>query len=181
MRLVEEKRMVLIGVLLVSILLLNLAQQFVGSKQSSNNQAQVRQSLELVESYGRVNAFALEYIEMLNYDMLFSRNPEFWTKNLKDVPEVLNKIPEAERYNWQDKTTRERFMYKARELNEELKKCQQKANILFQSQEDFISKNQAWGYVETTLQMIQVAIILLVIYLYAGLLSSIHGRIAKSK
>lgn len=181
MRLVEEKRLAVIGVLLVCILLLNLAQQYVASRQTANNQAQVRQSLELVESYGRVNAFAIEYIEMLNYDMLFSRKPGFWAKSLKDVPEIFNKIPEAERYDWQDKTTRERFMYKVRKLNDELKKWQQRANTLFQNQENYISKNQVWGYIETTLQAIQVAFILLVIYLHAGLISLIHGRIAKSK
>ncbi len=181
MRLVEERKLVIIGVLLAIIFLLSLAQQYVASKQVDNNQAQVRQSLTLVESYGRVNAFALEYIEMLNYDMLFSRDPEFWTKKLIDVPEVLNKIPESERYSWQDKTTRERFMYKTRGLNEELRKCQLKANILFKDQENFISKNRAWDYVETTLQILQTAIILLVIYLYFGLHISIQVRIAKTK
>jgi hypothetical protein len=108
MRLVEEKKLTIIGVLLAIILLLSLSQQYVASKQTDNNQAQARQSLALVESYGRVNAFALEYIEMLNYDMLFSRNPEFWTKKIKDVPEVFSKIPESERDTWSDRTTRER-------------------------------------------------------------------------
>lgn len=179
MRLVEEKRMVVIGVLLVLILLLNLAQQYVASKQAGNNRAQVRQSLTLVESYGRLNAFALEYIEMLNYDMLLSRNPALWTKKVKDVPELYNKIPESERNSWQDKTARERFMYKAGEANNNLRQSQQKANILFKNQEDFISKNQTWECAEATLQIIQVAIILLVIYLYVGLHSSIRGRISK--
>ena len=133
MRLVEEKRLAVVGVLLVCILLFNLAQQYVASIQTANNQAQVRQSLKLVESYGRVNAFYLEYIEMLNYDMLLSRIPGIWDKKVKDVPEMFNKIPEAERNDWKDKTTRERFMYKTRGLNDVLKKCQQRVNTLSQN------------------------------------------------
>ena len=181
MRLVEEKRLTIIGILLALILLLNLSQQIVASKQTANNEAQVRQSLKLVESYGRVNAFSLEYIEMLNYDLLLSRKPGFWDMTIKNVPELLNKIPESERLIWQDKTTRERFMYKARNLNAELRKCQQNANDLVQKQEDYISKNKAWGYTETTLQIIQVTFILLVIYLHGTLISSIRGRIEKTK
>jgi hypothetical protein len=181
MKPVEERKLVIIGVLLAIIFLLSLAQQYVASKQVDNSQAQVRQSLTLVESYGRVNAFALEYIEMLNYDMLFSRDPEFWTKKLIDVPELLNKIPESERDGWKDKTTRERFMYKTRGLNEDLRKCQLKANILFKGQENFISKNRTWGFIETMLQIFQAAIILLVIYLYFGLHLSIQARITQTK
>jgi hypothetical protein len=135
----------------------------------------------LVESYGRVNAFSSEYIEMLNYDLFFSLKPGFWDMKNKDVPLLLNKIPESERNYWQEKTTRERFMYDTRNLNAELRKCQQKANTLYQNQEDYISKNQFWSYIETITQIIQVALILLVIYLHAVLVSSIHGRITKTK
>jgi hypothetical protein len=181
MRLIEEKKLTVVGVLLAIIFLLSIAQQYVASKQADNNQAQARQSLALVESYGRVNAFALEYIEMLNYDMLFSRDPEFWTKRIRDVPELLNKIPESERNAWMDKTTRERFMYKTRELNKELRNSQMKANALFADQKDFISKNHFLSSVETTLQISQAAIILFVIYLYFSLHASIQGRINKKR
>ncbi len=181
MRLIEEKRLTIIGVLLTLILLLNVSQQFVASKQTVNNEAQVRQSLKLVESYGRVNAFSLEYIEMLNYDLLLSRKLGFWDMKIKNVPDLFNKIPESERHVWQDKTTRERFMYKARNLNAELRKCQQNANDLYQKQEDYISKNKVWSYIEKIVQIIQLIFILLVIYLHATLIASIHGRIEKGK
>jgi len=171
----------IVGVLLTLILLLNLLQQFVASKQTSNNEAQVRQSLKLVGSYGRVNAFSLEYIEMLNYDSIFSRKPGFWDMNIKNVPELFDKIPDSERHIWQDKTTRERFMYNARTISAELRKCQQNANDIYQKQEDYISKNKAWGYIETTVQIIQLILILLVIYLHGTLISSIHGRTEKAK
>jgi hypothetical protein len=181
MRLVEEKSLAVIGVLLSLILILNLAQQYIASKQTANNQAQVRQSLKLVEAYGRVNAFSSEYIEMLNYDLLFSRKPGFWELKIKDVPVLLNKIPEADRNYWQGKTTRERFMFKTQNLNSELRKCQQVVNALHQNQIDYISKNQFWSYLETITQIIQVVLILLVIYLHAVLISSIQQRIKKPK
>ncbi len=173
--------MTIVGVLLTLILLINLLQQFIASKQTSNNEAQVRQSLKLVESYGRLNAFSLEYIEMLSYDLIFSRRPGFWDMNIKNVPELFDKIPESERHIWQDKTTRERFINNARTISAELRKCQQNANDIYLKQEDYISNNKAWSYIETTVQIIQLIFILLVIYLHGTLISSIHGRIEKVK
>ena len=181
MRLVEERRISIVGLFLVLILLFNLAQQWVSAQQTNNNQGQVRQSLKLAESYGRLNAFSIEYIEMLNYDLLFSREPGFWRKAVKEVPEILDKIPENELDHWKDKTTRERFIYSAKKVKHEQRSLQQEANTLFMHQENFISKNILWNNIETFLSLIQIFLILIVIYLYFGLISSIHGRIVKPK